>query len=74
MSDALQVFNFEEHGVRVIIRDNEPWFVAKDICDILELENVTKALYGLDEDEVVLQKVRAGIQDREMNTMDIFGN
>ena len=67
MSDTLQVFDFEEHGIRVIIRDNEPWFVAKDICNALELENVTKALYGIDEDELTLLKVRAGIQDREMN-------
>lgn len=29
----------------------EPWFVAKDVCDILELNNVTEALRPLDDDE-----------------------
>lgn len=29
----------------------EPWFVAKDVCDILELSNVGQALSRLDEDE-----------------------
>ena len=29
----------------------EPWFVAKDVCNILELENTTNALRALDEDE-----------------------
>lgn len=33
----------------------EPWFVAADICRALELENVTKALKGLDDDEVTLK-------------------
>ncbi len=30
---------------------DEPWFVAKDVCDILGLNNVTKALSPLDDDE-----------------------
>ena len=29
----------------------EPWFVAKDVCDALELSNVTVALQRLDDDE-----------------------
>ena len=46
------VFNFQDaHEVRTIIRDGEPWFIAKDICDILELDNVSQALSTLDSDE-----------------------
>lgn len=49
---SLIPFCFDDHLVRVIEDENgNPWFVAKDVCKILELENVTKALYGLDEDE-----------------------
>lgn len=29
----------------------EPWFVAKDVCGVLGLSNITEALRGLDEDE-----------------------
>ena len=33
-SDNLQIFNNAMFGnVRIILQDNEPWFVAKDICD-----------------------------------------
>ena len=28
-------FNFESRSVRVIERDGEPWFIAKDVADIL---------------------------------------
>lgn len=31
--------------------DGNPWFVAKPVCDVLEIVNVTRALDGLDEDE-----------------------
>lgn len=46
------MFENEKFGkVRVVTRDNEPWFVAKDVCDCLELGNSRQALERLDEDE-----------------------
>lgn len=47
----LSVFQFESNNVRVLMVDNEPWFVAKDICEILEVRNVSDALDRLDSDE-----------------------
>lgn len=44
-------FNFQTHDVRILMRDEEPWFVAGDICDVLDLGNVTRALDRLDDDE-----------------------
>jgi len=32
-------------------KGGEVWFVAKDVCDALGLNNITEALRGLDEDE-----------------------
>ena len=65
---------YDNLPVRAIQReDGQLWFVAKDVCDILELENVTKALYGLDDDELTLLKVRAGGQEREMNLVSESG-
>ena len=50
--NEVTVFSFQnQHEIRTVVRDGEPWFVAKDICDILELENVTRALDTLDNDE-----------------------
>ena len=52
MSNEIQIFNFQENNeIRIINQNGEPWFVAKDVCDILGLTNVTKALYALDDDE-----------------------
>ena len=31
----LTVFNFENKEVRTLLIDNEPWFVGKDVADIL---------------------------------------
>ena len=50
-NNALQVFNYEGQQVRTVEKDGESWFVAKDVCDILELTNPTEALRGLDGDE-----------------------
>ncbi|MDG6474325.1 BRO family protein [Glaesserella parasuis] len=50
-STQLSTFNFEQSSIRVIAVNNEPWFVAKDVCDTLGIKNPTQALENLDEDE-----------------------
>ena len=70
-----KVFTFAKtrQPVRVEIINNETWFVAKDVCNVLGLENVTKALYGVDSDEkLTLPMVRAG-QRRNINMVDESG-
>ena len=37
--------------IRVIERDGDPWWVAKDVCDTLDIQNATQAIANLDEDE-----------------------
>lgn len=50
--NELQVFNNAMFGnVRIILQDNEPWFVAKDVCDCLEISNSRQAFSRLDDDE-----------------------
>jgi prophage antirepressor-like protein len=44
-------FTFEESLVRTVVKDGEPWFVAKDICEILDHSNHRMAVSALDEDE-----------------------
>lgn len=44
------VFSFDSLDVRVVDRDGEPWFVAADICSVLDLET-HKVVGRLDEDE-----------------------
>ncbi len=51
MKNALQVFSYKEQQVRTVQIDDEAWFVAKDVCDILGLANPTRAIKSLDSDE-----------------------
>lgn len=44
-------FDFEEQAVRVVMRNDEPWFVAADVCRVLEHTNATVAISRLEEDE-----------------------
>jgi len=48
----LQIFNNSEFGrIRIVNCDGEWWFVAKDVCDILEHSNSRMALERLEYDE-----------------------
>ena len=52
--DTNQITPFEFHGndVRALTDEHgDPWFIAKDICDVLGLGNITEALRALDDDE-----------------------
>lgn len=52
MNNQVQVFENTEFGkVRIIEKYGESWFVAKDVCDILGLSNVSEAINSLDTDE-----------------------
>ena len=74
MSNELQVFNYtEQHQIRTTVIDGEPWFVAKDVCDVLGLSNITEALRGLDEDELSSEILKSGGQNREMRTISESG-
>jgi prophage antirepressor-like protein len=46
-----EIFRFKGQRVRTFIKDGEPWFVAKDVCYVLEVINVSQALSRLEEDE-----------------------
>lgn len=54
MNDAtsIQLFHNDQFGdVRALSIDGEPWFVAKDVCDALDLSNPSVAVSALDDDE-----------------------
>lgn len=59
-------FDFKGNRLRTLTdSQGEPWFVAKDVCDILALSNATVALQSLDDDE--LTKFNLGGQHGEAN-------
>lgn len=44
-------FSFEGNGIRIVMKGDVPWFVAKDVTDLLEISNTSDALSRLDYDE-----------------------
>jgi len=44
-------FTFDTSLVRTVIKDGEAWFVAKDMCEILDIANPRDAIAEFDEDE-----------------------
>lgn len=52
MNNEIQRFDFKGAALRTLTdEEGEPWFVAKDVCAVLELNNVSQALTRLDGDE-----------------------
>lgn len=47
----LVVLRFDGVNVRVVYLNGDPWFVAKDVCEALEISNSRDALKALDVDE-----------------------
>lgn len=49
--NELQVFNFNQHQVRTVMLNDKPYWVLKDVCDVLGLSNPTVVASRLEEDE-----------------------
>ena len=50
--EGIKIFERQEFGqVRVVDVNGEPWFVARDVCECLELTNTSQTLSYLDDDE-----------------------
>jgi anti-repressor protein len=47
----LTPFMYGSNAVRTVIVEDQPWFVAKDVCEVLEISNPTDAIKRLDDDE-----------------------
>ena len=51
MENALRIFEYGKSQIRTVVKDNEPWFVAKDVCEVLGISKYRDALSKLDTDE-----------------------
>lgn len=70
MNTEIQTFNFNAITLRILTdENNEPWFMAKDVCAILGLENSRKATAGLDPDEKNTVTISDGIPGNPNKTI-----
>jgi anti-repressor protein len=51
MSDMVLFQKSELGRVRCFVIEGEPWFIAKDVCECLDISNTPDAISRLDEDE-----------------------
>ncbi|MFT0803195.1 Bro-N domain-containing protein [Bacillus swezeyi] len=58
MNQFEKVFDFNGSNIRVIIRNGESWFIAKDICEILGFRMASDMTRVLDGDEKDTHTVR----------------
>lgn len=66
-TSAAVPFSFESHEVRAMTIEGDPWFVAKDVCSVLEIEwKGSSSLSFLDEDEKGVRNLRTPGGDQEM--------
>lgn len=49
--NSIKTFNFNNQPVRTVQLNNQPYWVLKDVCDVLELSNPTVVANRLEDDE-----------------------
>ena len=49
--NEFQIFHYNDNEVRTVQIDGEPWWVLKDVCDVLELSNPSRVAERLEDDE-----------------------
>ena len=65
--NELRLFNFENNQLRTLLINNEPWFLGKDVADILEYTNTAKAIRDhVDEEDKLTERIVLSGQNREV--------
>ncbi len=68
----VSVFKFNQNEVRTIVKDDgEIWFVLSDVCNVLEIGNVSMAASRLDADEITLSTIEGS--HRQTNLVNESG-
>lgn len=62
IQSQLSTFKFESNSIRTLAINNEPWFVAVDICRALNLSSTSMAIANLDDDEKYTLSLTEGIE------------
>ena len=73
-NENVKIFENENFGkVRVVLKDGEPRFVGRDVCDVVEIKNVSQALNSLDVDEKLIYTLHISGQNRDVWTINESG-
>ena len=74
MTTELTKFDFKGREIRIADREGNPWFIAKDVCEVLDLDSSNISRNGfLDDDEKALCTVQAPGGPQEMTIISESG-
>ncbi len=73
MNDELEVFNGGFGKLRTVVENEDVWFLAKDVSDILEYRNAPDMVRNLDADEKLVRTVCVSGQNRGVNFINESG-
>lgn len=72
--NELQIFNFDTQDVRVLEKDSEPWFVGKDVAEILGYQRADNAIRNhVDDEDKLMHQISASGQNRNMTLINESG-
>lgn len=71
--NEIQIFNYNSNEVRTIQKGGEPWFVLKDVCQILGLGTPAKVAERLDPDEKGMNQIHTPGGAQPMTTINESG-
>lgn len=69
----IKAFDYHGQEVRTVEMNGQPWFVAADVCRVLEVGNPTDALRRLDADERTLVSIEGASNGLPVNAVSESG-
>lgn len=67
--NELKIFNYQDSEIRTAIIDDEPWWVANDVCSVLGFSNPSETLKRLELDEVNSTEVTDSLGRKQMTNI-----
>lgn len=71
--NELQNFNFNNLPVRTVLIDDEPWFVGKDVADVLEYSDTQAMTRRLDDEDIKSYTDKSSGQGRQIKIINESG-
>ena len=77
--NEIKIFNFDTKRIRIVDKNNNPYFVLSDACSILDIQNVGNVVSRLNKDDIHTMDVtdsigrsRSTIMINEIGLYDII--
>jgi prophage antirepressor-like protein len=69
-NDQLTPFTYEDRAVRTVLIDDDPWFIAKDVCEVLGIQKTGATFNDFPDSEKGCYTITTPGGDQEMLTVN----